>query len=290
MRIRTLSAVLFMLAGLCVVYFGIIIGYSGFGTPYCAIWLAFALILSAMGFFSRSSLKHRDDMPRFLPIFVYTTFCAALLGFFVIMHLVMSASRSAEDRNVDYCIVMGARVYSNGISRTLLYRLDRAYEVYEANPAALFILSGGKEAGDAVPEAFAMYNYLSMKGIPGHHMIMDPVSTSTSDIINRAAVLIREDTDRRKTPKGPGDHVWAADYEPAVGILTSNYHIFRCMMIALERDIRDPVAIPARSDNILYLHNCVRESAAIVRDFFMGKVTVDESHLPEVPIKRNKAH
>ena len=290
MRAKTLSIIFFICAALCLAYFGVIIGYGGIHTAYCPVWLLFSLVFTAMAFFMRRSLKHTDDLPAFLPTFIYSTFGLGMFCFILIMNLVITAARGGEMPDVDYCIVMGARVYSDGISRTLMYRLDKAYEVYQKNPQAVLVLAGGQEEGDAVPEAFAMYNYLSMKGIPSHLMRVEAGATSTLDIIRRASEVIRKDTAVRKTPKGPGDRVWKQEYVPKVGIVTSDYHIFRSMTIAGENGIEDLAAIPSRSDQILFAHNCVREGAAIVKDFFMGNLTIDEQHLPEIPISREKTH
>ncbi|MBQ8933026.1 MAG: YdcF family protein [Lachnospiraceae bacterium] len=290
MRNRTLSIIFYICAALCLAYFGVIVGYGGISTSYCPVWLFFAFIFAAMAFFMRRSLKHADDMPEFLPTFIYSTFGLGMFIFFMIMNLVISAARGGANENVDYCVVMGARVYSDGISRTLMYRLDKAFDVYQKNPQAVLVLAGGQEDGDAVPEAFAMYNYLSMKGIPSQSMRVEARATSTLGIIRSASEVIRKDTGIRKTPKGPGDRVWKPDYVPKVGIITSDYHIFRSMTIAEENGIEDLTAIPSRSDQILFVHNCVREGAAILKDFFMGNLTIDEQHMPEIPISREKAH
>ncbi len=290
MKSKVLSILFFICAALSIGYFFVILSYSGLDTSLCLVWLLFAVIFIAMGFFLRRSISHHDQMPSFLPTFIYTTFVMGLVGFIFIMNLVMGASRGDRDRDVDYCIVMGARVYSNGISRTLMYRLDTAYEVYCEHPDIKFVLSGGQDVGDAIPEAFAMYNYLSMKGIPNSSMQVEARKTSTNGIIRSASTAIEIDTKRRKTPNGPGDKVWDEDYEPRVGIITSDYHIFRSMKIAKESGIENPVAIPSESDDLLYVHNCVRESAAILKDFFMGNVNIDEEHMPEVPLSRKSPH
>ena len=241
-----------------------------------------------MGFILRSGVKRKDEMPRFLPTFIYTTFCMGIAGFVLIMTMVIGAARAADSTDIDYCIVMGARVYANGISRTLMYRLEKAYEVYTEDPDTVFVLAGGQDTGDAIPEAFAMYNYLSMKNMPSNVLLMEPKSTSTFGIIRNASAAIRADSDNRKIPKGPGDYVWAPDYEPKVGIITSDYHMFRSLILAGQNGLKDPVAIPARSDDVLFVHNCVRESASILKDFFMGNVIIDEQHMPEVPFSREK--
>ena len=272
---RALVTTFFLLAGLCIVYFLVILGYSGIGTSFCGIWPCFAILFLVMGMYIRGSDLHRGGMPRFMPTFVFATFGMGVAVFLIIMGLVMRESRRTSETIPDYCIVMGARVYPNGISRTLMYRLDRACDVFEQNRETKLVVAGGQERGDAVPEALAMYNYLVMKGVPGDHIILQPHGTSTADIITRAIRQIESDTTFRKMPKGPGDAVWDEDYVPSVGIVTSDYHLFRASMVARKQGVEDPVPISAGSDNIVYVHQCVRESLAFMKDLLMGNFSID---------------
>ena len=272
---RALVTTFFLLAGLCIAYFLVILGYGGIGTSFCGIWPFFALLFIIMGIFTGRSELHRDGLPRFLPTFVFTTFGMGVAVFALIMGSVMAESHKTVDTVPDYCIVMGARVYPNGISRTLMYRLDKACEAFEENRETKLVVAGGQERGDAVPEALAMYNYLILKGVPGDRIILQPHGTSTAEIITRALRLIDTDIRFLKTPKGPGDKVWAEDYIPSVGIITSDYHLLRACRIAHKQGVEDPVPISAESDSILYPHQCVRESLAFVKDLLMGNFSID---------------
>lgn len=57
-----------------------------------------------------------------------------------------------------------------------------------------------------------------------------------------------------------------------VGILTSNFHIFRARMIAEKWGIPKVYGIPSKSDPILFPHLCVRECLAIIKDRLMGNM------------------
>ena len=293
MKVKLLSVLFLICAGLCIVYFGVIIGYSGIGTSLCLVWLLFAAVFAGMSIMLRKNQrKNREGMPEMLPTFIITSFVLALSCFIFIMHMVMSASRSygQGEQRADYCIVMGARVYSNGISRTLMYRLDEAMDLYHRSPGTVFVLAGGQEAGDPIPEAFAMYNYLSLNGIPGDNMLLEAKAESTYGIITSAVRAVNADFEKRRIPRGPGDRFYPPDYAPSVGIITSDYHMYRSVTFAKANGIANPIAIAAASDSVLYIHNCVRESIAIVKDFFMGKVTVDEEHMPRIPFNSEKKH
>ena len=288
MKIKLLSIIFFICAGLCMVYFGVIIGYSGIGTSYCLVWLLFAVAFAGMGW-TAGKLRHNPErMPEFWPTFVFTSFGLALVSFIFIMHLVMIGSHGSKEQRADYCIVMGSRVYPDGISKTLKYRLDKARELYSISPNTVFVLAGGQEAGDPIPEAFAMYNYLILNGMPSDHILLEAKAQTTFGIMASAARAVNADFERRRIPKGPGDRTYPPDYQPTVAVITSDYHLYRSVSFAEANGIKHPIAIAADSDDVLYVHNCVRESLAILKDFFMGNVKVDEEHMPVIPFNREQ--
>ncbi len=288
MKTKLLSIIFFICAGLCMVYFGVIVGYSGIRTSYCYVWLVFAVAFAAMGWTAGRFRRSADRMPEFLPTFIFTSFGLALVSFIFIMHLVMIGSHGAKEQRTDYCIVIGSRVYPDGISKTLMYRLDKAIELYNASPDTVFVLAGGQEKGDPIPEAFAMYNYLILNGIPGDHMLLEAKARTTFGIMASAARAVNADFERRRVPKGPGDRIYPPDYQPTVAVITSDYHLYRSVSFAEANGIEHPIAIAAESDSMLYVHNCVRESFAILKDFFMGNVKVDEEHIPVIRFDRDK--
>ena len=272
---KALVTTFFLLAGACIAYFLVILGYSGISTSFCGIWPCFALLFVVMGVFTGRSEQHPEEMPRLLPTFIFTTFGLGVTAFLLIMGMVVAESRRTTDTIPDYCIVMGARVYPDGISKTLMYRLDRACDAFEENRSTRLIVAGGQERGDAVPEALAMYNYLIMKGVPGERILLQPHGTSTADIIARSLRLLSTDTKMRKTPKGPGDTVWEEDYVPSVGVVTSDYHLLRACQVAHRQGVTEPVPIRADSDAVLYIHQCVRESLAFIKDLLMGNFYIE---------------
>ena len=277
-KIKILSDIFYILALLCAVYFIIIVLYSGMGTVYCQVWIFLCMLFTLMGHFARKGLVHYGDMPSFIPTFIFTTFALFLLTFVLIMLAVIRCSVNNHDREyvpTDYTIVLGARVYQNGISKTLMYRLEKALEHYSEHPETTLVLTGGVDTGDAIPEALAMFSYFSAHGVPSEKLIIDTSASGTAGTILKAALKIEADVQRRKVPEGPGQHVWPKEYVPTVGIITSDYHMLRSVKIAESCGITDPIPIPARSDKVLFLHQCVRETAAIVKDYLMGNFTLN---------------
>ena len=254
-----MSIVLFILAGLCLLYFGVIVFYSGITTSFCGVWVVLAVLLVLMGFFIRYAKKHRGSMPNRVHIFVYTTFgLAAVLGA-IILATVLGSARRTDREGCDYCIVLGDTVYTDSISTTLKYRLERAVQYAKDDPHTVFVLSGGKEDGDAVPEALSMYDYMVKNGVSEDRLLIETASLSTAEKIRNSVAVIDEDMKKRMIPP------------PIVtGILTSDYNIHRAMVIASSGTGMDIFSIRADSDPILFPHQCVRECAAVFKDFMTG--------------------
>ena len=57
-----------------------------------------------------------------------------------------------------------------------------------------------------------------------------------------------------------------------VGIITSNFHVLRAKGIAKKIGIQNISGIAAKSDPVLFLHFCVRECFAILKDKFVGNM------------------
>ena len=57
-----------------------------------------------------------------------------------------------------------------------------------------------------------------------------------------------------------------------IGVLTSNYHLYRAMQIGKKNGFASLSGVSASSDPVLFVHFCVRESLAILKDKFMGNM------------------
>lgn len=186
-------------AAICILYFVLIVAYSGIGTSFCFIWLFFAALCGAMSFFSVYLGDHRHCLPKRGIVFISTTLVLGIMTMAVIMGLMAHAAYVPEQKNLDYVIVLGARVYPDKMSVSLKNRLDKAYEYHLENPETKFVLSGGQGDNEYLPEAVAMYNYLHLKGMPEDNMILEMFSTSTTE--NIAFSMIAIDEDIKKTER-----------------------------------------------------------------------------------------
>lgn len=265
-----MEIIFFSMAGICAIYFIIIVAYSGISTPFCGIWLILAAVFMMMGAFRARSHAKKGSMPRRLPIFVYTSFMMALCIFGATMYLVVSGTRQRPEGGLDYVVVVGDRVYDEGISNALRLKLDRAADYFLHDPGTVLVLSGGQKDGDPVPEALAMYNYLRLKGIPDASLLMEMSSEHTRENIELSLYVIEHDIEQRNSGLPPGRKRKLEDME--IGILTTDFNMYRAMRYAREAGYPEVYGISTDTDPILYPHECVKESCALVGDILTGGI------------------
>lgn len=74
-------------------------------------------------------------------------------SFVVVEILVFMGAASSDEQNLDYVIVLGAKVKEEGISKSLKARLDKAIEYSQDNPGTVLILSGSQGPDEPVSES-----------------------------------------------------------------------------------------------------------------------------------------
>ena len=250
----------------CLIYFLVIVVYNGIGTAYCAVWILFAAVCASMGYYSRNRKKNQGGLPRRLPVFIYTTFYVGLLSFVWIMALAASEAFSPSERPADYMIVLGAQVEGENPSEELKLRLYRAADYYREHPGTMFVVSGGRGKDELLPEALVMYSYLHRKGMPDDRLLIEPDSRNTYENIVLSAVEIRGHLLELKSRTG------SAPEDPQIGIITSGNHLIRAKSIARKQGFHNVSGVYSSSDRVLFLHTCVYECAAIIKDYIAGHI------------------
>jgi len=266
-------------AGLCLIYYIVIVIYSGFSTSFSGIWLAGAVLLGFLSWAVWYGRRHPKKLPLWMPVSAVTLMIASLVIFCVVEVFVFLGAASSDVANLDYVIVLGAKVKEEGISNSLKQRLDKAIEYSQDNPGTVLILSGGQGEDEPRSEAQVMYDYLVYNGVPKEQLVLENVSTSTVENIAYSKVLIDHMEEERtagnvKGPgaSAPGPYIHVEDKPLQIGVLTSNFHVYRARKIAEKWGLKGIYGISAKSDPILFLHLCVRECAAILKDKLMGNM------------------
>ncbi len=142
-----------------------------------------------------------------------------------------------QPQKADCIIVMGAAVWSEGLSPVLQARIHKAQEVYQGGYAPFMILSGGM--GRHPPsEAEAMREALVMAGIDDSILILEDRATSTLENIQYSVQLMDA-------------HGWTSAI-----IVTDWFHLERSMRISRDHGIS--VSGAPVLDTILYTDEGLR--------------------------------
>ena len=265
-------------AVLCLGYYGVILCYSGISTSFAWFWLAAGIFLGALAAAVLYGKHNPKKVPLWIIVSAVTFLLASLVIFCAVEIFIFLGVAGANTPNLDYVIVLGAKVEEGGISNSLQMRLDRTVEYSRRNPDTVFILSGGKGKDEPASEASVMYEYLKSKGVLETQMIKEERSESTVENITYSKVMIdkiESEKDRRiesALHKAPGPYMEAEDKPIQIGVLTSNFHVFRAVQIGKKCGIQEIYGLGSRSDPVLFVHLCVRECAAILKDKLMGNM------------------
>jgi uncharacterized SAM-binding protein YcdF (DUF218 family) len=271
--------ILWLIAVACIIYYVVIVLYSGITTSFSLIWLFFAAVCFFFSFGIENYEKHKDKIPLYVPVAAITVACAGIVIFAVVEILIFTGVAVSDASNLDYVIVLGARVKDDGLSKSLQNRLDKAIDYLDENPGTTLILSGGQGADEPVAEAIAMRDYLVFNGVREEQLILEMRSTSTVENIAYSRVEIEKEQERRKEKRSessvfmePGTYLVVPDKPIKIGVLTSDFHVFRAMRIAEKWGIPDVYGIACESDPVLFVNYCVRECAAILKDRVVGNM------------------
>lgn len=272
-------AVLFwVLSVLCLAYYGLIVAYSGAGTAFSAVWVVLSFCLAVMAGLVYFYRRFKERIPLQAEVAAVTVVAAFFVVFVVVEIAIGLNFFSLNKASADYVIVLGAQVRGDELSKTLEYRLEKAVEYAELHPNSVFVLSGGKGDGENVSEAQAMYEYMKEHGVPDYQIVLEDQSHSTYEnmVYSKLAIEKRERERRTilRTVMARAGYLSPPDEEISihVGIITSDFHVLRAKGIARKIGMTDISGIAAKSDPVLFVHFCVRECFAILKDKFVGNM------------------
>ncbi len=158
---------------------------------------------------------------RFLPVLLWKIVlgltCLGLLYFCAVEIPIIRNARTDRDAERPYLIVLGAAVYQDTPSLTLVRRLEGARDYMRRYPESVAIVSGGMGPGETVTEAEAMRDWLVRNGIAADRILLEDRSTSTDENLRFSFDIIRSRGD------GPDGNV---------AIVSSPYHLFRAKSVA----------------------------------------------------------
>ena len=225
-------------------------GYS-FSALVCCCLMAIILFYTVMPMIAlRFPLFGRVVTRAFTVILVI-----GLLVVGVTEAIIIHASFGSPKEQVEYMVVLGAKVNPDGPSVSLWDRICGAYEYMEAHPEVIAVLSGGQGNDEPITEAECMYRELVNLGIDPKRLWKEENATSTWENLHFTLDLIEEKTGNRPQK---------------LGVLSSEYHLFRASLFAKANDV-EFVGIPARTSRLSQMINhFMREVAGVWHYILLG--------------------
>jgi uncharacterized SAM-binding protein YcdF (DUF218 family) len=169
--------------------------------------------------------------------------------------VIIKASFGSPKEQVEYMVVLGAKVRHDGPSVSLWDRIYGAYNYMDAHPEVIAIVSGGQGPDEPMTEAASMYQELVKLGIDPSRIWLEDRATSTWENLNFSLDLIEEKTGQRPTK---------------LGVVSSEYHLFRASLFAKACNV-DFVGIPAHTSRPSQMINhFMREVAGVWHYILLG--------------------
>ena len=241
---------LIVIGAACLVY-GFIVRMAGSGTSFYMVWIAAGLAcMAGTGLLACGIWRKLPDWVR---IGLLGMVLAGMLTVAVITTLIFTTFSCQEAEDVDYLLVLGAQMRTDGPSKALRFRLDRAFDYLEEHPDCLCILSGGQGSNEPVAEAVGMKTYLQGRGINPDRLILEDRSRNTIENIRNSMKLFDPQQD-------------------SIGIVTSDFHMYRSLRLAKKQGIRHAQGIPAGSDRLYLPNNVFRENIGVIKDLLAGNM------------------
>ena len=244
---------LWLLVPLGIIYYFckfVLPGYS-FTALVCLCLAAVILFYTAMPFLG----QHFPGLAKVLTLGVTAVLVLGLCVCAVTEALIIKASFGDPQEQVDYVVVLGAKVRDDGPSVSLWDRIYAARDYLEAHPHTVAVLSGGKGKDEPMSEAQCMFTELLALGIEPGRLWQEDKAESTWENIRYSLDLIQKETGARPTK---------------IGVLSSEYHLFRASLFAKKNQV-EFVGIPARTSRLSQrINHFMREVAGVWHYIILG--------------------
>ena len=226
---------------------------AGFHVSMLWVWLLLGLVSIGKGLWELlRKERSTNKASRILTVAARSAVSILLAAFVLAEGFVLSGMVKQPKPNLDYIVVLGARVFGTEPSPILQYRIDAAYDYLMENPETTAIVSGGQGENEDISEAECMARVLLERGIPSERILLEDKSTTTAENMAYSRELM--------TKK-----------DPTVGIVTNNFHVFRSVCIARKRAGLSHVSgIAAPYPSILLPHYMMREFFTLTVDTMLG--------------------
>lgn len=224
-----------------------------------ALFLRFALRGYAYWGYALLFLAFLLTAHHFLPAVLWRVLlgltCLGLVYFIAVEVPIIRSARTDRDPERPYLIVLGAAVYGDQPSLTLVRRLQGALDYMERYPESVAVVSGGMGKGETVTEGEAMRDWLLRHGIPEERILVEVRATSTWENLDYSFDIIRERGD---------------DPDGNVAIVSSAYHLFRAKSMARIRGVEAAGVSAPWGYPLVMLNYFIREAFGVTHLWVFG--------------------
>lgn len=208
----------------------------------------------ALAFLAALLLCHHY-LPAALWRVVLVLACLGLVYFCIVEVPIIKNARTDADDERPYVVVLGAAVYGDQPSLTLVRRLEGTLDYLKRYPESVAIVSGGMGPGETVTEARAMHDWLLQRGVAEERIVQEPQATSTQENLSYSFALIRE---RGDEPDGN------------VAIVSSAYHLYRAKALARLQGVEAAGVAAPWGYPLVMLNYFIREAFGVTRLWVFG--------------------
>lgn len=232
-RERFLAVVILLLLGLFFRF-----GLTGHRFLAYTLW---AIALLVLWFYAMELLK--PSCPRLEKV-LHTVTVYGLVIFLMVFAatemVLLSSSKTAEDPEAEYLVVLGAGVNGTVPSWSLRDRLEVAYTYLVTYPDSVAILSGAQGPHEDITEAECMARWLTEKGIAPQRLIKEEEAERTINNLENSFRIIEEREGSQKV---------------RIAVLSSEYHLLRAKLLSQRLGVTVlPVAAPTGSFTLKVNH------------------------------------
>ena len=217
--------------------------------------LVLVLLIGIIAFYSLTGIFIQYNPVRRLRRLFTLLLVIGLLVVGVTEYFIIKASRGNPEEQIEYMVVLGAKVREDGPSVSLWDRIYAAADYMKENPHVVCVVSGGQGPDEHMTEARAMFDELTKLGIDPGRIWQEDKATSTWENLNFSLNLIEEKTGARPEK---------------IGVVSSEYHLFRASLFAKANDV-DFVGIPAATSRLSQkINHFMREVAGVWHYLILG--------------------
>lgn len=228
----------------------VLVGYD-FSALVCLAVIGLILFYTLMPFVSLRFPAFGKVVTRVVSVIVIIGIlvCAVTEG------LIIRASFGSPDEDVDYVLVLGAKVRDWGPSISLWDRIYAAADYLTEHPETIAVVSGGQGDDEPETEAECMKRELVALGIDPDRILVEDKAKSTWENIRFTLDLIENTTGSRPAK---------------LGVLSSEYHLFRASLFTKRAGV-EFVGIPAPTSRWgQKINHFMREVAGVWHYILLG--------------------